>query len=210
MNSSLTFRPVSVLCKSEVVRIGRTPAANQTRMSCDEFEVFDCGPSLRVGKTARFDLFDNGSSGHLRSFALKCRCVLVHRSKARWPRIFLALLTLFERILRLPRICDIQRVLSWRIRRAQMAAVSTDSTSLKLNTAHKWLFRPALAEMTSSFAARPAGIFCLRCFRAAIRSGSPVQQWPTRIRRSLVGLRGTTGIYAPPYQKLIARRYFLE
>ena len=85
----------SALSKSEVVRIGRTPTANQTRMSCDEFHVLSIADSsrLRVGKTARFDLFDNGSSGRLRSFALKCRCVLVHRSKARWPRIFLALLT---------------------------------------------------------------------------------------------------------------------
>jgi hypothetical protein len=68
----------SALCKSEVVRIGRTPAANQTRMSCDEFHVLSIADSSRlwVTKTARFDLFDSGSFSRLRSFPLKRRYVL--------------------------------------------------------------------------------------------------------------------------------------
>jgi hypothetical protein len=68
----------SALCKSEVVRIGRTPAANQTRMSCDEFHVLSIADSSRlsVGKTARFDLFDSGSSSRFRPFPLKRRYVL--------------------------------------------------------------------------------------------------------------------------------------
>jgi hypothetical protein len=55
----------SALCKSEVVRIGRTPAANQTRMSCDEFNMLSiAGPTrLRMGRTAFFDHIDSGSSG---------------------------------------------------------------------------------------------------------------------------------------------------
>jgi hypothetical protein len=68
----------SALCKSEVVRIGRTPAANQTRMSCDEFHVLSIADSseLRVNKTTRFDILDSGSYSRLRSFPLKRRYVL--------------------------------------------------------------------------------------------------------------------------------------
>ena len=45
----------SALCKSEVVRVGRTPAANQTRMSCDEFNMLSiAGPTrLRINFTVR-------------------------------------------------------------------------------------------------------------------------------------------------------------
>ena len=70
----------SALCKSEVVRIGRTPAANQTRMSCDEFHMLSIADSsrLRMGRTAFFDPLDSGSSGRLRSLPLKRRCVLAH------------------------------------------------------------------------------------------------------------------------------------
>jgi hypothetical protein len=55
----------SALCKSEVVRISRTLAANQTRMSCDEFNMLSiAGPTrLRMGRTAFFDRLDSGSSG---------------------------------------------------------------------------------------------------------------------------------------------------
>ena len=68
----------SALCKSEVVRIGRLPAANQTRMSCDEFHVLSIADSsrLRVNKTARFDLFDSGGFSRLQSFPLKRGYVL--------------------------------------------------------------------------------------------------------------------------------------
>jgi hypothetical protein len=68
----------SALCKSEVVRIGWTPAANQTRMSCDELHVLSIADSsrLRVNKIARFDIFDIGSSSRLRSFFLRRRYVL--------------------------------------------------------------------------------------------------------------------------------------
>ena len=67
----------SALCKSEVVRIGRTPTANQTGMSCDEFHMLSIADStrLRMGRTAFFDPLDSGSSGRLRSFPLKGRCV---------------------------------------------------------------------------------------------------------------------------------------
>ena len=55
----------SALCKSEVVRIGRMPAANQTGMSCDEFHMLSIAGSarLRMGRTAFFDPLDSGSSG---------------------------------------------------------------------------------------------------------------------------------------------------
>ena len=55
--------------------------------------------------------------------------------------------------------------LAGRTRRAQMAAASTDLTSLSSlmswlrNTADNWFFKPALAELKCSFASRPAGIF---------------------------------------------------
>ena len=77
----------SALCKSEVVRIGRTPTANQTGMSCDEFHMLAIADStrLRMGRTAFFDPLDSGSFGRLRSFPLKRRCGLAHRSKGRWP-----------------------------------------------------------------------------------------------------------------------------
>ena len=54
--------------------------------------------------------------------------------------------------------------LAGRIRRAQMAAASTESTSLSspkswsYNTADNWLFKRALPELTCSFVARSAGI----------------------------------------------------
>jgi len=50
----------SALCKSDVVRLGRTPAANQTRMFCHEFNMLSiAGPArLRMGRTAFFDPFD--------------------------------------------------------------------------------------------------------------------------------------------------------
>jgi hypothetical protein len=38
----------SALCKSEVVRIGRTPAANQAGMSCDEFHMLSIADSSRM------------------------------------------------------------------------------------------------------------------------------------------------------------------
>ena len=38
----------SALCKSEVVRIGRTPAANQTRLSRDEYYVLSIANSTRL------------------------------------------------------------------------------------------------------------------------------------------------------------------
>jgi hypothetical protein len=68
----------SPLCKSEAVRIGRTPTANQTRVSCDEFHVLSIADSsrLKMGGTARFDLFDSGSSSRLWSFPLKRRYLL--------------------------------------------------------------------------------------------------------------------------------------
>ena len=66
----------SALCKSEMVRIGRTPAANQARLSRDEFHVLSIADStrLRTGSTAFFDPLDSGSSDRLRSFRLKGRC----------------------------------------------------------------------------------------------------------------------------------------
>jgi len=72
----------SALCKSEVVRIGGTPTANQTRMFCDEFHMLSIAESsrLRVGKTALFDR----SFGRLRSFLVKRRCVVTNRSNGRW------------------------------------------------------------------------------------------------------------------------------
>jgi hypothetical protein len=53
------------LCKSEVVRIGRTPAADQARLSRDEFHMLSIADStrLRSGRTAFFDPIDSGSSG---------------------------------------------------------------------------------------------------------------------------------------------------
>ena len=62
----------SALCKSEVVRIGRTPTANQTGMSCDEFHMFSIADStrLRMDGTAFFDLLDGGSPGQVRSYPL--------------------------------------------------------------------------------------------------------------------------------------------
>jgi hypothetical protein len=55
----------SALCKSEVVRISRMPAANQTRMSCDKFNMLSIAGSTRLsmGRTAFFDHLDSGSSG---------------------------------------------------------------------------------------------------------------------------------------------------
>jgi hypothetical protein len=55
----------AALSKSQVVRIGRTPAANQTRMSCDELHVLSIADSSRrrMGGTAFFNHLDGGSSG---------------------------------------------------------------------------------------------------------------------------------------------------
>ena len=66
----------SALCKSQVMGIGRTPAANQARLSRDEFRMLSIADStrLRTGRTAFFDLLDSGSSGRIRSFPLKRRC----------------------------------------------------------------------------------------------------------------------------------------
>jgi hypothetical protein len=47
----------SALCKSEVVRVGRTPAANQAGMSCDKFHVLPIADSTRVWMTGSA-LFD--------------------------------------------------------------------------------------------------------------------------------------------------------
>ena len=68
----------SALCKSEVVRIGRMPAANQTRMSCDKFDMLSIADSTRLGmgRTAFFDPLDNGSFGWLQSIPVKGRCGL--------------------------------------------------------------------------------------------------------------------------------------
>jgi hypothetical protein len=79
----------SALCKSEVVRIGRTPTANQTGMSCDEFHMISIAGStrLRMGRTALFDHLDCGNSGRLRSFLVKRRCVVTNRSNGRWLRL---------------------------------------------------------------------------------------------------------------------------
>ena len=44
----------SALCKSEVVRIGRTPAANQARLSRDEFHMLSIANSTRLNGQARF------------------------------------------------------------------------------------------------------------------------------------------------------------
>ena len=51
----------SALRKSEVVRIGRTPAANQTGMSCDEFHMLSIAHSsrLRMRWRAFFDPLAN-------------------------------------------------------------------------------------------------------------------------------------------------------
>ena len=48
----------SALCKSEVVRIGRTPTANQTGMSCDEFHMLSI---------AEFDAAQDGQDRFFRS-----------------------------------------------------------------------------------------------------------------------------------------------
>ena len=47
----------SASCKSEVVRIGRTPAANQAGMSDDEFHMLPIADStlLRMTRSALFD-----------------------------------------------------------------------------------------------------------------------------------------------------------
>ena len=76
----------SALRKSEVVRIGRTPAANQAGMSCDEFHMLSIADSsrLRMHMTAFFDPLDSGSFGPLGPFPLKSRCVVANRSKGRW------------------------------------------------------------------------------------------------------------------------------
>ena len=76
----------SALCKSEVERIGRTPAANQAGMSCDEFHMLSIAYSsrLRMRRTAFFDPLDSGSFGRLWPFPLKRRCVVANRSKGRW------------------------------------------------------------------------------------------------------------------------------
>ena len=82
----------SALCKSEVVRIGRTPAANQAGMSCDEFHMPSIADSsrLRMRMTAFFDPLGSGSFGPLGPFPLKRRCVVANRSKGRWRWLCIA------------------------------------------------------------------------------------------------------------------------
>jgi hypothetical protein len=62
----------SALCKSEVVRVGRSTAANQTRMSCDEFHMPSIADSsrLRMRRTAFFNPLKSGSFGLLGPFAI--------------------------------------------------------------------------------------------------------------------------------------------
>ena len=77
----------SALCKSEVVRIGRTPAANQTGMSCDEFHMLSIAKSsrLRMGRTAFFDPLDSGSFGRLSILSAQATlraCALIQRAMA--------------------------------------------------------------------------------------------------------------------------------
>jgi hypothetical protein len=47
----------SALCKSEVVRVGRTPAANQAGMTCDKFHMLPIADSTRLLMTTSA-LFD--------------------------------------------------------------------------------------------------------------------------------------------------------
>jgi hypothetical protein len=73
----------SALCKSKVVMIGRPPAANQTRMSGDKFQMLSISDStrLRAGKTALFDPLNSGNFDRFRSFLVKGDCRFVHWSK---------------------------------------------------------------------------------------------------------------------------------
>jgi hypothetical protein len=75
VNSSLTLRPSARLCKSQVVRIGWTPAANQAGMFSDEFHMLS---SRTVAAQDAHDRFFRSSIvesfGPLGTFPLKSRC----------------------------------------------------------------------------------------------------------------------------------------
>ena len=169
----------SALCKSEVVRIGRTPTANQTRMSCDEFHMLSIADStrLRMGKTAFFDLsivevlvdsdpFRSSDVAWLRIDPKGDGCGSVLST----PSSSSANLA-WNAFSNCRASATFNEFLAGRIRRAQMAAASTELTSLSSprswsrNTADNWLFRPALAELTCSFVARSAEIFRPKYFR---------------------------------------------
>jgi hypothetical protein len=82
----------SALCKSEVVRIGGTPAANQAGMSCDKFHMLSIADSsrLRMRRRVFFDPLGSGIFGPLRFFPLKSRCVVANRSKGQWRWLCIA------------------------------------------------------------------------------------------------------------------------
>src|SRR5262249_14822936 len=82
----------SALGKSEVVRIGRLPTANQTGMSCDEFHMLSIADStrLRMRRPAPFDPLDSGSFGRLGSFSLNRYFVVANRTKGRWRWLCIA------------------------------------------------------------------------------------------------------------------------
>jgi hypothetical protein len=92
VSCSPAMMPSLSLRKSEVVRIGQTPAANQAGMSCDELHMLSIADStrLRMRWTAFFDPLDSGSFGPLGPFPLKRRCVVANRSKGRWRWLCIA------------------------------------------------------------------------------------------------------------------------
>jgi len=127
----------SALRKSEVVRIGRLPTANQTGMSCDEFHMLSIADStwLRMGRTAFFDLLDSGSSGRLESFSLNRCFVVANRSKGRWrwrciarPKFSSANLA-WNAFSNCRASAMFNKFLAGRMRRAQTAAAATELTS---------------------------------------------------------------------------------
>ena len=81
----------SGLRKSEVVRVGRTPAANQAGMSCHEFHMLSIAdsPRLRTRRTTFVDPLDRGSLRPLGPLPLKC-CRVANRSKGRWRWLCIA------------------------------------------------------------------------------------------------------------------------
>ena len=75
----------SALRKSEVVRIGRTPAANQAGMSCDEFHMLAIANSsrLRMRRTAFFDPLEpclSSDAGHWAQGGIAARHLRADRS----------------------------------------------------------------------------------------------------------------------------------
>ena len=153
--------------------------ANQTGMSCDEFQMLSIAGStrLRMGKTVlsilstvevlagsdpfrsreivglRIDPKDDGRGSALSAPSSSSASLAWNAfSNCRASATF-------------------NEFLAGRIRRAQMAAASVELMCLSSlmswsrNTADNWLFRPAFAELTYSFASRPAGIFRPKYFR---------------------------------------------